>query len=69
MTDNVTKFLASGIEIKGTIRFQNDMHIDGKIEGDVYKRQVFPSAGHAVQWNFVPDAGAGYPVRSASGSV
>ncbi|MFR4222382.1 MAG: hypothetical protein ACLT38_00805 [Akkermansia sp.] len=32
MTDNVTNFLASGIEIKGTIRFQNDMHIDGKIE-------------------------------------
>ena len=29
MTDNVTNFLASGIEIKGTIRFQNDMHIDG----------------------------------------
>ena len=32
-------------------------------------RPVFPSAGHAVQWNFVPDAGAGYPVRFASGSV
>ncbi len=27
MTDNVTNFLASGIEIKGTIRFQNDMQI------------------------------------------
>ena len=35
MTDNVTNFLASGIEIKGTIRFQNDMHIDGKIEGEI----------------------------------
>ena len=40
MTDNVTNFLASGIEIKGTIRFQNDMHIDGKIEGEIISDTV-----------------------------
>lgn len=35
MNDTHTNFLASGIEIEGTIRFQNDMHIDGKIEGEI----------------------------------
>ncbi len=35
MSENITNFLASGIEIKGTIRFQSDMHIDGKIEGEI----------------------------------
>ncbi|MBT9449929.1 bactofilin family protein [Akkermansia glycaniphila] len=35
MSDTVTNFLASGIEITGTIRFQNDMHIDGKIDGEI----------------------------------
>ncbi len=35
MSENITNFLASGIEIKGTIRFQNDMNIDGKIEGEI----------------------------------
>lgn len=27
--------LASGIEIKGSIRFSNDMIIDGKVEGEI----------------------------------
>ena len=43
MTDNVTNFLASGIEIKGTIRFQNDMHIDGKIEGEIISCLLYTS--------------------------
>jgi cytoskeletal protein CcmA (bactofilin family) len=32
---NATNVLASGIEINGTIRFSNDMIIDGKIEGEI----------------------------------
>lgn len=35
MNEPATNFLASGIEIVGTIRFSNDMHIDGKIEGEI----------------------------------
>lgn len=35
MSANTTNVLAQGIEIIGTIRFQNDMHIDGKIEGEI----------------------------------
>ena len=35
MSTNPTNVLASGIEIIGSIRFQNDMHIDGKIEGKI----------------------------------
>ncbi|MEG0427560.1 MAG: polymer-forming cytoskeletal protein, partial [Akkermansia sp.] len=35
MSEPVTNFLAAGIEIVGTIRFQNDMHIDGNIEGEI----------------------------------
>lgn len=32
---NPSNVLASGIEIIGTIRFSNDMIIDGKIEGEI----------------------------------
>ncbi len=35
MSTNTTNVLAQGIEIIGTIRFQNDMHIDGKIDGEI----------------------------------
>ncbi len=35
MSNNITNVLASGIEIIGSIRFQNDMHIDGKIDGEI----------------------------------
>lgn len=32
---NATNVLASGIDINGSIRFSNDMIIDGKIEGEI----------------------------------
>lgn len=32
---NATNVLADGIEISGTIKFSNDMIIDGKIEGEI----------------------------------
>ncbi len=35
MSTNSTNVLAQGIEIIGTITFHNDMHIDGKIEGEI----------------------------------
>ena len=45
MTDNVTSFLASGIEIKGTIRF----HIDGKIEGEIISDKGKVTIGETAQ--------------------
>lgn len=36
MSTPTTNVLASGIEIIGSIHFQNDMHIDGKIEGEIH---------------------------------
>lgn len=36
MSTNSTNVLAQGIEIIGSITFQNDMHIDGKIEGEIF---------------------------------
>ncbi|MBR3903308.1 MAG: polymer-forming cytoskeletal protein [Akkermansia sp.] len=35
MSTNTTNVLSAGIEIIGSIRFQNDMHIDGHIEGEI----------------------------------
>ncbi|NIP98580.1 MAG: polymer-forming cytoskeletal protein, partial [Akkermansiaceae bacterium] len=32
---NNTNVLAQGIEIIGTIKFQNDMIIDGKVDGEI----------------------------------
>ena len=32
---NPTNVLSSGIEITGSIRFSNDMIVDGKIEGEI----------------------------------
>jgi cytoskeletal protein CcmA (bactofilin family) len=32
---NPINVLASGIEINGTIRFSNDMIVDGKVEGEI----------------------------------
>jgi cytoskeletal protein CcmA (bactofilin family) len=32
---NATNVLAQGIEIKGSIKFSNDMIIDGKVEGEI----------------------------------
>ncbi|MBR5894198.1 MAG: polymer-forming cytoskeletal protein [Akkermansia sp.] len=36
MSTNSTNVLAQGIEIIGSITFQNDMHIDGKIDGEIF---------------------------------
>lgn len=35
MNDNAINYLAAGIEVDGSIRFSNDMHIDGKIKGEI----------------------------------
>ena len=32
---NPTNVLSSGIEITGSIRFSNDMIVDGKVEGEI----------------------------------
>ncbi len=33
--NNTTNVLAAGIEIIGSIEFRDDMHIDGRIEGEI----------------------------------
>lgn len=35
---NNTNVLAQGIEIVGTIRFENDLIIDGKVEGEIHSQ-------------------------------
>ena len=37
--NNTTNVLASGIEIIGSIRFKNDMTIDGKVEGEIQSEE------------------------------
>ena len=64
MTDNVTNFLASGIEIKGTIRFQNDMHIDGKIEGEIISDKGKVTIGETAQIKGDITAGDFRPLRT-----
>ena len=36
---NATNVLASGIEITGSIKFSNDMIIDGKVSGEITSEQ------------------------------
>jgi cytoskeletal protein CcmA (bactofilin family) len=36
MSTNTTNVLSSGIEIIGSITFNNPMHIDGKVEGEIF---------------------------------
>ncbi len=49
MTDSITNFLAAGIEITGTIRFNNDMHIDGKIEGEISSERGTVTIGESAE--------------------
>lgn len=49
MTDSVTNFLAAGIEITGTIRFTNDMHIDGKIDGEITSDRGTVTIGESAE--------------------
>lgn len=47
MSDQVN-FLASGIKIVGTIKFSNDMHIDGDIEGEIISNQGQVTIGESA---------------------
>ncbi len=49
MSDNITNFLAAGIEINGTIRFSNDMQIDGKIEGEITSEHGSVTIGESAE--------------------
>lgn len=49
MSESVTNFLAAGIEIVGTIRFQNDMIIDGKIEGEITSEKGKVTIGETAE--------------------
>ncbi len=46
---NPSNVLASGIEIVGTIRFSNDMIIDGKIEGEILSDKGRVTIGENAQ--------------------
>ena len=45
MSTNTANVLAPGIEIIGSIRFQNDMHIDGRIEGEIQSESGMVTIG------------------------
>lgn len=46
---NATNVLASGIDINGSIRFSNDMIIDGKIEGEIISDKGRVTIGENAQ--------------------
>ena len=46
---NATNVLANGIEIIGSIRFSNDMIIDGKIEGEIISDKGRVTIGENAQ--------------------
>lgn len=46
---NATNVLASGIEIVGSIRFSNDMIIDGKIDGEIISEKGRVTIGENAQ--------------------
>ena len=46
---NATNVLANGIEIKGSIKFTNDMVIDGKIEGEIISDKGKVTIGENAQ--------------------
>ena len=52
MSTNTTNVLSSGIEIIGSIRFQNDMHIDGKIDGEILSESGKVTIGHQERRHF-----------------
>ncbi len=46
---NATNVLASGIEITGSIKFSNDMIIDGKIDGEITSEKGKVTIGENAQ--------------------
>lgn len=46
---NATNVLSTGIEILGSIRFSNDMIIDGKIEGEIISDKGRVTIGENAQ--------------------
>jgi cytoskeletal protein CcmA (bactofilin family) len=46
---SATNVLSSGIEINGSIRFSNDMIIDGKIEGEIHSEKGRVTIGENAQ--------------------
>lgn len=54
---NATNVLAQGIEIKGSIKFSNDMIIDGKIEGGIQSEKGKVTIGENA--NITGDVKAG----------
>ncbi len=48
-TKGTTNVLASGIEIIGSIEFSEDMHIDGRIEGEIKSQSGKVTIGQTAQ--------------------
>jgi len=46
---NATNVLASGIEITGSIKFSNDMIIDGKVDGEISSEKGHVTIGENAQ--------------------
>ena len=46
---NATNVLASGIEIVGSIKFSNDMIVDGKVEGEIISEKGRVTIGENAQ--------------------
>lgn len=46
---NATNVLAQGIEITGSIKFSNDMIIDGKVDGEIHSEKGKVTIGENAQ--------------------
>ncbi len=69
MSTPQTNVLASGIEIVGTIRFQNDMHIDGKIDGKIESESGKVTIGEKADIKGNIKAGEVYVYGHVDGNV
>ena len=69
MSTPTTNVLASGIEIIGSIRFQNDMHIDGNVDGKIESESGKVTIGDCANIKGDINAGEVHVYGNVSGNV
>ncbi len=69
MDTSKTNVLAAGIEIIGSIRFQSDMHIDGKVDGKIHSESGKVTIGEKADIKGDIQAGEVYIHGHVNGNV
>lgn len=67
--NNKSNVLSEGIEIIGTIEFQNDMHIDGKVEGEIKSTSGQVTIGEKADINGNIKAGEVHVYGTINGNI